>query len=97
MNKGTQILLPDQRVNTPPRQSHIFSSSSGSPYGTPRTKTAQNIIQGNRLEVQDNPIQASSVEDSHLIHNEQRYDLEEVEYHMTDIDEVASIAENSLI
>jgi hypothetical protein len=98
MNKGAQILLPDQKVNTPPRQSHFASSSQGSPYGTPRTKTAQNIMQGNGLEGQEvNHFQASSIEDNHIIHNEQRYDLEEVEYHMTDIDEVASIADNSMI
>lgn len=94
MNKGAQILLAaDQRVQTPRKQSY-YDSSQGSPYGTPRTKANQNIMQGNGLEVQEaNHLQPSSVEC--IIQGE--HNLEEVEYHMTDIDEVASIADNSMI
>lgn len=55
---------------------------------------ACNIIQGNGYEALEN-LKVNFMEDSVRFQDEQKYDLEEVEYHMTDIDEVTSIVDNS--
>jgi len=51
-------------------------------------------VRASAFDVLDN-LQVNWIEDQVPYQDEQKYDLEEVEYHMTDIDEVTSIVDNS--